>query len=63
MFFFPFIFGLTHFAVLGLILWAIYMLVKKSGWRLIHVQETPPTPAPPTTETPSVVVDKKKKLK
>jgi len=63
MFFFPFIFGLIHLAVLGLILWVIYMLVKKSGWRLIRVQETSPTPAPSTSETPSIVVDKKKKLK
>ena len=62
-FFFPSIFGLIHLAVLGLILWVAYLLVKKSGWRLTRVQETPTASTPSTSETTSVVVDKKKKLK
>jgi hypothetical protein len=37
------IFGLIHLAVLGLIIWGVYTLVKKSGWRLTRV-ETAPAP-------------------
>ena len=39
--FFAPIFGLIHLAVLGLMLWGIYMLEKKSGWRLTRVEATP----------------------
>jgi hypothetical protein len=62
-FFFPFIFGLVHLVVLGLILWAVYVLVKNSGWSLTRVQEAAPAPAPLPSETTNVVADKKKKLK
>jgi hypothetical protein len=51
-FFFPFIFGLTHLAALGLILWIVYKLVKKSGWRF--------TREPATSKTSSVEVEEKK---
>ena len=62
-FFFPFIFGLAHLVVLGLILWVVYLVVKKSGWRLTRVQETTPAPAPLPSATTNVVADKKKKQK
>ena len=46
-FFFPFIFGLLHLVVLGLILWVVYLLVKKSGWRLTRIETTTPAPVQP----------------
>jgi hypothetical protein len=60
MFFFPPIFGLIHLALLGLLLWVVYKLVKNSGWRLTRVAASP-APAPSAAETPSVEVKKKKK--
>jgi hypothetical protein len=56
-FLFPFIFGVIHLVVLGLILWVVYLLVKKSGWRLTRVQETFPAP----TQTANVEEVEKKK--
>ena len=56
-FFFPFIFGLLHLVVLGLILWAVFMLVKKSGWRLTRVTASP---APVANTVANVDVDEKK---
>ncbi len=54
--FFPPIFGLIHIALLGLLLWFGYKLVKNSGWRLVKVTAEPvaaataapvePAPAP-----------------
>jgi hypothetical protein len=55
-FLFP-VFGLIRLAVLGLLLWLGYKLVKNSGWRLTRVQASP---APAAVETPSVVVEEKK---
>ena len=60
-FIFPFIFGLAHFVVLavvlGLILWVVYILVKKSGWRLARVEATPASV--PITNTEEEVGKKK----
>ena len=50
-FVFPFIFGLFHLVVLGLILWVVYILVKKSGWRL--------TREPAASKTVTAVEEKK----
>ena len=49
-FFFPF-FGLVHLAVMGLIIWVVYKLVKKSGWRL-SLTKTSPVPTPTQSITP-----------
>ena len=49
--FFPPIFGLIHLALLGLLLWVVYKLVKNSGWRLTRVAASP---APAVSATPSV---------
>ena len=57
MFFFPPLFGLIHLALLGLLLWVVYKLVKNSGWRLARVAASP---APAASETPSVEVVEKK---
>jgi hypothetical protein len=51
-FLFPFIFGVIHLVVLGLILWIVYKLVKKSGWRF--------TREPATSKTSNVEVEEKK---
>jgi hypothetical protein len=56
--FFSPIFGLIHLIVLGLLLWVVYKLVKKSGWRLTRVQTA--SPAPMANETSNVVVEEKK---
>ena len=57
-------FGLVHMALLGLLGWAGYTYVKKSGWRLTRVAavESAPVvaPAPVVEETPSVEVEEKK---
>jgi hypothetical protein len=53
---FPF-FGLIHLAVLALVVWIVYKLVKNSGWKL-SLTKTSPAPAPVTT--PSVEVEEKK---
>jgi len=55
--FFAPIFGLIHLIVLGLLLWVVYKLVKKSGWRLTRVQASP---APVVNETSNVEVGEKK---
>lgn len=34
------LFGLIHFAILALLLWFGYKLVKNSGWKLVRVQNT-----------------------
>ena len=57
--FFAPIFGLIRLAVLGLILWGIYMLVKKSGWRLTRVEATP-APAPDQNDSVEEVGKKKR---
>jgi hypothetical protein len=57
--FFPFIFGLIHLVVFGVLLWIGYKLVQKSGWRLTRV-ETSPAPASSGSATPSAKVEKKK---
>lgn len=57
MFFFPPFFRLIHLAVLGLLIWAVYKLVKNSGWRLTRV---PVSVAPAASETPKVEVEEKK---
>lgn len=49
--FFPPIFGLMHLALLGLLLWVVYKLVKNSGWRLTRVAASP---APAVSATPNV---------
>ena len=46
--FFAPIFGLIHLALLGLLLWVVYKLVKNSGWRLTRVAASP---APAASET------------
>lgn len=56
--FFSPIFGLIHLAVLGVLLWIGYKLVKKSGWRLARVEASA---SPTVSETPSVEVEEKKK--
>ncbi len=43
------IFGLIHLALLGLLIWVVYKLVKNSGWRLTRVAASP---APAVSETP-----------
>ena len=47
-FFSPVIFGLIHLVLAGLVIvglgWLVYILVKRSGWRLMRVPE--PSPAP-----------------
>ncbi len=51
---FPFpIFGLIQLAVLGLVVWIGYKLVKKSGWRL-SLTKTSPAPASAFDTPPSV---------
>ena len=50
------LFGLIHVALLGLLGWFGYTLVKKSGWRITRVAAT----APVVEETPSVEVEEKK---
>lgn len=50
------LFGLIHLALLGLLGWFGYTLVKKSGWRITRVAAT----APVVEETPSVEVEEKK---
>lgn len=55
--FFAPIFGLIHLALLGLLLWVVYKLVKNSGWRLTRVVAFP---ADAASETPSVEVEEKK---
>jgi len=54
--FFRPIFGLVRLIVLGLIIWGIYWLIKKSGWRLTRVE-----PAPVSVQTVSVEKVGKKK--
>ena len=49
------LFGLIHIAILALLAWFGYKLVKNSGWKLVRAQA-----APQTTETPSVEVEQKK---
>jgi hypothetical protein len=49
--FFPPIFGVIHLALLGLLLWGVFKLVKNSGWRLTRVTASP---APVVSATPSV---------
>jgi hypothetical protein len=56
---FPPFFGLIHLAVLALLLWLGYKLVKKSGWRLTRVQATSAT-APAENPTPSAEIKEKK---
>jgi hypothetical protein len=51
--FLPPIFGLIHLAVLGLLIWIGYKIVKNSGWRLTRVQATP---APVASTTSGVEV-------
>jgi hypothetical protein len=53
---FPF-FGLIQLAVLGLVVWVGYKLVKKSGWRL-SLSKASPTPV--ANQTLSVEVGEKK---
>jgi hypothetical protein len=55
--FFAPIFGLIRLAVLGLLLWVVYKLVQKSGWRITRVQASP---VPVATETSSAEVEEKK---
>ena len=57
--FFAPLFGLIHLALLGLLIWVVYKLVKNSGWRLTRVA-TSPAPAPSAAETPKVEVEEKK---
>lgn len=59
---FPFpIFGLVQLAVLGLVVWVIYKLVKKSGWRLaLSKVSSTPAPVPSAAETPGVEDGEKK---
>ena len=57
--FFAPLFGLIHLALLGLLIWLVYKLVKNSGWRLTRVA-TSPTPEASAAETPSVEVEEKK---
>ena len=57
--FFAPLFGLIHLALLGLLIWVVYKLVKNSGWRLTRVAASP-APAPSAAETPSVEVEEKK---
>jgi hypothetical protein len=55
--FFAPIFGLIHLALLGLLLWVVYKLVKNNGWRLTRVAASP---APAASETSSVEAEDKK---
>ncbi len=50
------LFGFVHLAFLGLLLWAGYKLLQKSGWRLTRNAATTPV----TSGTSSVGVDEKK---
>ncbi len=56
------LFGLIHVALLGLLGWFGYTLVKKSGWRITRVAatESAAATAPVVEETPSVEVEEKK---
>jgi hypothetical protein len=49
------LFGLIHFAILALLLWFGYKLVKNSGWKLVRVQN-----APAAAESASAEVEEKK---
>ena len=49
--FFSPIFGLIHLAILGLLIWFGYKMVKKSGWRITRVAAAP---------APSVEVEENK---
>ncbi len=52
-FFSPLVF-LLRLAFWALVIWAIYMLVARSGWRLTRqTTETPPAPVPPATPAES----------
>jgi hypothetical protein len=53
---FPFLFGLIHLVVLGLILWVVYLFVKKSGWKFTRVEAAP---APAETASTKDVGKKK----
>ncbi len=53
---FPF-FGLIQLAVLALVVWVGYKLIKKSGWRL-SLSKAAPTPV--VDETPGMEVEEKK---
>ena len=56
------LFGLIHVALLGLLGWFGYTLVKKSGWRITRVAatESAAAAAPVVEETPSVDIEEKK---
>jgi hypothetical protein len=58
--FFPPIFGLIHLALLGLLLWVVYKLVKNSGWRLTRVAASPAPTVSATPSAESVEVEEKK---
>jgi hypothetical protein len=58
--FFPPIFGLIHLALLGLLLWVVYKLVKNSGWRLTRVVASPAPAVSPTPNVENVEVEEKK---
>ena len=53
------IFGLIQLAVLGLLVWVGYKLIKKSGWRL-SLSKAAATPAP-AAETPTEVKTEEQK--
>ncbi|CAG0975116.1 hypothetical protein ANAEL_01402 [Anaerolineales bacterium] len=55
------IFGLIQLAVLGLVVWVGYKLIKKSGWRLSLSKTTSTSsPAAPVAETPAADDEEKK---
>jgi hypothetical protein len=58
--FFAPIFELIHLALLGLLLWVVYKLVKNSGWRLTRVAATPAPAVSPTPSVESAEVEGKK---
>jgi hypothetical protein len=55
MFFFPPIFGIIHLLILALVIWVVYKLIEKSGWRLTRIE------APAVTDSESVDEIKGKK--
>jgi hypothetical protein len=59
--FFAPIFGLIHLALLGLLIWVVYKLVKNSGWRLTRVAASPAPAVSTTPSVESVEVEEKKK--
>ena len=59
--FFPPIFGLIHLALLGLLIWVVYKLVKNSGWRLTHVAASPAPAVSAIPNVESVEVEEEKK--